>query len=99
MLSKKKHPDYDNMSKEEKLVFIKKEIAQDLERGDRYALTRICEMWHKEEILNGLFDAKNIDTPKWSPKLKLSSMKFVLDLWDKWDNNTTNQRSNSGNNE
>ena len=97
-MAKKKLPDFDSMTDEQLRSYIKNEIKDDLTRGDRYALTRACEMWTQETIMIDWMDYPNMGTSKWRPILKGTSMLFILDLWDKWDKkreHKTNHKSDN----
>ena len=96
MSKRKKLPDFDKMSEKELRHYILHEIDKDvLKRGDRHALTRACEMWSMEDVLKDLI-AMEVDEKKGVvlTRLKLTSVRFVLDLWDKWDRQRANKSSN-----
>ena len=73
MGKRSKGPNIDAMSDEEKRKYVIEEIINDILRGDRYALTRVCEMWTREEV------------EKLFPALKDTSKGFIKNLWEKWE--------------
>ena len=97
MSKKKKLPDFDKMSEDEIRHYVIREIIRDLTRGDRHSLTQICEMWSKEDIIKDHI-AMEVDEKEGvvHTRLKMTSSKFILDLWDEQEKRHTkaNYKSN-----